>query len=622
MTGLLYVPDQVAGESLRGYLRRLAIGNGYAGSRELVQAVGFKFTNTALANDIGAILNALGVSPRNVHFASTGQTSRLADQLYERTKYEPVCVKCLHDSEHLKQVWSHCLVVACPVHQCMLIDRCPQCQEMLKTTRMGIATCDCGFDLRYANPTTATPIQSWSSARLVGDMRPIRLVDEIGNEDDYHHLADLVFQLAIRFDQKSKNRRGSATRPKTVDDATSLIRPVLAMFEDLHPRLTAHIEQRFAAGNQNAFNLSERFGAWYGALNKICRKAKAFPIIWEIFSDAVCDLFDGHIRGEVGLMPSPGKQRQYLSLGEAATLIGVSKPLLKDAIQRNQIQVRVGSEGPSRTIYMISRQECLAAQQVRQDWMSRRAAGIYLGVPRGTLQHLINADIVTPDEKWDQSIFKSGPISREQLAMVLEKMTAAIEVRPAARTLKLDQINAKLTGDSEALPRLYRAIYSGELQPIGRDGEVGLAGLIFASVEVDQYLGSSPLNNTLTLDQVAQVNGWKYQSVAGWTKQNLLESEFVVLDGRRARVVTLKSLSTFRRQWIPVAEIAAAMGSKGSAVTKHLASKGIPIVGQTYEVDGAARGGLIRISDLGRLAGLVGSISRKSNETLRGEHVD
>ncbi|WP_082565467.1 TniQ family protein [Duganella sp. Root1480D1] len=622
VTGLLYVPDQVAGESLRGYLRRLAIGNGYPGSRELVQAAGFKFTNAALVNDIDAILNSLGVPASKVHSASPKQSQQLAENFYERTMYEPVCVQCLQEAERLKKVWSHCLVVACPEHQCMLIDRCPQCHEMLKTTRAGIATCDCGFDLRNASPTEATPIQSWSSARMVGDMRSIRFVDEIGNEDDYRHLADLIFHMSIRSDPKIKIKPGSAIRPKTIDDAATLIQPILEILEDLHPRLTTHIKARFAAGNQDAFNLHGRLGSWYRSLEQICKKSGAFPVIWEIFSDAVFDNFDGFMRGQAGLSPSPERRRQYLGVAEAAKLIGVSKPALQEAIERKQIHVRTGCEGINYAVHMISREQCETARQLRASWMTPADACAFLGVPKSVLRHLVNADIVTPDQEWAQTVFKAGPFDKEQLIGLREYLGGAIQARATRRTFRLDQIDARRTVDLKALVRIYRAIFSGDLKPTGRSENEGLAGFLFPADEVMQYLGAAALDEGLTLSQLAQATGWKYHSIAGWTHQNLLESETVILQGRRSRVVTVEGLANFRRKWIPVSEIAAAMGSKGSAVTRHLESKGIVIVGQTHEADGAARGGLIRISDLGRLAGLVGSISRKSNETSRGEHVD
>lgn len=608
-------------EDLVGYLRRLAMNNGHAGWRDMVRAVDFKPTKTVVENDLSTMLLALGIPMDDVQPWYTAATSKVNWKLHKRTRTDPVCVCCLQESEHLRRAWSHCLVVACPHHQCQLIDRCPGCGEMLENSRTGIAICDCGFDLRYATRTEATPMQCWSSARVTGDMQPIRPVDEIGTEEDYRHLDDLLFHLAIRFDPSVKIKRGAAKRPQHVDDVIAFLRPVLELFEDLQSRLPAHIAARFEAGNQNAFNLTGRLGAWYIGLDLICRKTRTFPIIWEIFSDSVFDNFDGFIRGQAGLTPSTTKQRQFLGVAEAAKLIGVSKPILQEAIERKQIRVRTGCQGINYAVHMISREQCDAARKLRSNSMTASEACTFLGIPKSILQHFVNADIAKPDQQWNHTIFKVGPFSKEQLTGIREKMDSAIQVRAASRTFRLDQIDARRTVDLKALVRIYRAIFSGDINPIGRSKNEGLAGLLFPADEVKRYLGTAALDSGLTLSQLALATGWKYQSVAGWASQSLLESETVVLQGRRSRVVTVEGLANFRREWIPVSEVASAMGSKGSAVTKHLESKGVAIYGQTHESNGAVRGGLIRISDLGRLAGLVGSISRKSIEPLRGENV-
>ena len=452
MSGLLNTPDQEAHEHLVGYLRRLAFCNGYRGWRDLVRAVGFKPTKAVLENEIGAIMNALGVPLRKDHSSLlVEKPHRIAENFFQRPRYEPVCVHCLQESESLRREWSHCLVVACPQHQCQLIDRCPHCHEMLENTRMTIAICNCGFDLRYATSPKATPLQCWVSARMTGDMRPLAPIDEIGTTNDYRHLADLLFQLSIRFTPNTKIKPGSATRPQTVEDAVALLGPVLTIFEDLQPRLTSHIEDRFAAGNQSAFNLHGRLGPWFKSIESICKKSGAFPVIWTIFSDAVFDNFDGLIRGQTGLSPSPGKKRKYLGVGEAAKLIGVSKPVLLSAIEKKQMRVRVGREGISYAVHMLSRAECETALHSRSSWISMTEATAFLQISKAVLQHLINAGIVTLDRNWDQSVFKAGPICKDQLVELLERMNGTIQVRTARRTLRLDQIDARRTVDLKAL---------------------------------------------------------------------------------------------------------------------------------------------------------------------------
>jgi hypothetical protein len=56
----------------------------------------------------------------------------------------------------------------------------------------------------------------------------------------------------------------------------------------------------------------------------------------------------------------------------------------------------------------------------------------------------------------------------------------------------------------------------------------------------------------------------------------------------------------FRHSYMPLADLARAMDKKASALSRLLT--GIKLVGAKQLPDGAMRGGLIRIADLGRLA--------------------
>ena len=398
---------------------------------------------------------------------------------------------------------------------------------------------------------------------------------------------------------------GAAVRPKTVQDAVSLLQPVLTILEDVRPRLAEHISARFAEGNQKSFNLSGRLGAWYTALDAVCRKKGAFPVVWEVFSDAVFENFDGLIRGEAGLSPSLGKKRQYLGIAESAKLIGVKKSVLKEAIDRNLIHVRVGREGVNYAVCMIAREDCERTLRSRGDWISRTRAMNLLGVSDATLQHLIDAGLLNVDETWERSLFKAGPINTSEALSLCERMAGFVQVRDEQDTMRFSQLNARRTVDKKAVVSLFKAIFSGVISPVGRLDNVGLSSYVFSSADIKDYLGTAALQSALTLTQLATVTGWKYESIAGWAKQGFLETEVVVLQGRQARVVTALALACFRSEWIPIADLAAAGASKGSAVTKHLAARGIEIGGQTPQKNGAVRGGLIRLCDLVKIAGLA-----------------
>ena len=63
-----------------------------------------------------------------------------------------LCPICLHSEPYYRFVWELSVVSACPFHNCLLIDRCPQCQLQIQWSRPKVALCSCQFDWRYFQP--------------------------------------------------------------------------------------------------------------------------------------------------------------------------------------------------------------------------------------------------------------------------------------------------------------------------------------------------------------------------------------------------------------------------------------------------------------------------------------
>lgn len=220
------------------------------------------------------------------------------------------------------------------------------------------------------------------------------------------------------------------------------------------------------------------------------------------------------------------------------------------------------------------------------------------------LQNLVRSGVLRCDGSWRLSFYKSGPIPAGELTPIVTRLAGYLQKQQVRETLTFNQLTARRTVDVKALMALYQAIFRGEICPIGSDGEHGLGGFIFSTVDVKRYLGSVALTNGLTLTQLERATGWKYESLSRWTELGLLESELVPLQGRSARIVTAGAFAKFRREWVPVSEVAHSIRSKASAVTKRLEEKGVDITGQTDSTKGPRRGGLVRLKDLVDLAGL------------------
>ncbi|ODV42738.1 hypothetical protein AWV79_24260 [Cupriavidus sp. UYMMa02A] len=153
------------------------------------------------------------------------------------------------------------------------------------------------------------------SARLQGDTRPVPGVVEFGEMKDYIHLAKLLFLLATHLDSTVR-RPGKTMRPKTVAESLTFLDGALSLLQSWPERFAIHVNDRLVQGRSNEYSLAKRLGSWYLGLKAICVKQGAFAPLWQVFSDVVFDAFDGALRGEVGLTPSAGMARRWLSVQE------------------------------------------------------------------------------------------------------------------------------------------------------------------------------------------------------------------------------------------------------------------------------------------------------------------
>jgi DNA-binding XRE family transcriptional regulator len=593
-------------EGVVAYLRRLALHNGYANWRQLVRAIDIHTTYNALWKSGNHLQRSLGLDPTWVKAVlPRGQEGTgLYAPFFRRQTADPICPACLANSEHIRLAWSHCLVTACPEHGTTLVDICPDCEKQLRSDRASIIHCDCGFDLRHAAAPPATLAQCWLSARLAGDMRPFDGIAELGSPDDYPRLANLIFGLVVRFDPSVKVRPSKVIRPRSAGESLAFLAPVFEVLEDWPNRFADHVRRRFEESQTRRSSLVGCLGPWYTNLYSICRKPPAFAPLWTVFSDTALESFEGVLRFKNILTPTPGKRRAYLSLDEAAKHIGVSSPALRVAIEKGHVKATISCEGNNYRVIMVSMQEVEQVKCLRASWTTESTAAKQIGVSESVMIKLVRSRVLESDPNWRQTLDKSGPLSVAVVNSLIPRLTAFVEPRSEEDTLTFNQLTARRSTDIKALHSLYVAIFRGDVRPIRHDIGNGLGGFVFSNADIRAYLGSVALSTSLTLVQLERATGWKYQTLSHWCELGILEFETVTLRGSQARLVTVGAIAKFRGEWIPLSEVAKSLGSKSSAVAARLGEKGVRISGLSESTAGVRRGGLIRIRDLAKLAGL------------------
>lgn len=191
-------PTPISGESLAGYVVRVAERNGMESWHSLFTHAGIRAPSPqslrvllvdqaqlpALSRFIGVPLEPVA----RLGYQAVPNLTKIRAVIWRgfrvptaalRDAQAPLCPQCVRESPHLRQEWDWRFVAACPDHGRLLLDRCPACGSAIARARASVSCCPCGFDftaavtpqvdvrgVRWLQSVTATVPASDDGARL------------------------------------------------------------------------------------------------------------------------------------------------------------------------------------------------------------------------------------------------------------------------------------------------------------------------------------------------------------------------------------------------------------------------------------------------------------------------
>lgn len=170
---LLVRPSPLAGESLAGYLLRVAEENGYrSGNWMLKQWLNVYRDRLFDPKNLAVLSHFTGQSERTLcdlaYLLDESRDGRyfhyFGHSFYFRcmkTQDPALCPLCLAETPATHGFWELNQVAVCPLHGIRLIDQCRQCGKLVKWDRRRVCYCNCGFDYRNAgcDPSDPAPLE-------------------------------------------------------------------------------------------------------------------------------------------------------------------------------------------------------------------------------------------------------------------------------------------------------------------------------------------------------------------------------------------------------------------------------------------------------------------------------
>lgn len=585
-------------ESGLGYYRRLSADNALFGWRTLAGTAGVERSRRALLMRTNDVASNLGLA------LSWTESARQKEELcrewgrLHRTQTDAVCPACIAESPYLRHSWEHAFVTACPKHRIQLFDKCNACGEHLSPTRLYIGLCACGNELSSSPQVPATKSQLWLSTLMAGQGHSSGNLKPVLHNVNTDALAKVVRTLCLYADPAKPPLPRGAALPKTVAEAIEFLAPLESLLADWPTGFRSHVEQRIAAGRKDARTLNTLLGDWYISLRKTCQGTALEPLL-QVIIDVAAEKSEC-LLGLDSAKAMVEDATQYVRASDAARAIGVSVSRMHDAMHAGECAHRTRRMGTRGQVFEVSSAEVERIQQRRAEWISDMAACELAGISPAVLERMKSAGVIRSDIRWREDILKGGPVEHQSLLNLYASVDRWAE--PAAETddatLTWSEFTSRRMGEKRAIESLMKAISDGDVKAAKRARTLG--EMVFRMEDVSEYFGTPLLEAGMSIQQLSKATGWKWESISHWMDEGLLACESIQLRGQPCRVVLPHQLLAFRQSYIPLADLARAMEKKASALSHSL--PGIELVGAKRLPDGALRGGLLRIADIGRLA--------------------
>jgi len=622
---ILFRVDQVAGESPRGYLCRVAHEHAYDNPNALAQIAGLWISGTGKVTglDQDAAMKQLShtlrldpeewrsmcyhhVKGRNRFKQRSfyGQTISADDLNYRKPR---LCPACLRDRPIWWAVWDLGLIVACPVHRCLLLNQCPACKQSIAWERPAVYKCRCGLDLRQVGSEPADPNlvainaivfrAAWST--LAGTAG-VELADPGFPPELLQLKLGALLRLILFVGSINEGgilrRKQHPFRATDLAGAMAICRGAVALLRDW-PRPLREVLRRMIprSADPATLNFHDIFGNFYRHLFRVLPR-REFGFFHDAFEEFAIEDWKGFIRGQNRYFSAAVRRNSHWVTANVAEKIArVAGTRIWDLAHNGQLDAVFLNmrRGGSRT-------ECWIRRESLNRWMAGRDAEVARYMPRSEAIRELGLTMATVVRVAAAGALRyvEGPernfaigyffFLREDVTKIREAFEKhAVPVREYSKPgefIALRHAMKNYLGHGADLAAVIQAVVDGSLAPAGRTERVrGITGYLFRAEDLRRYRPvpapgvMAPPEGFLSFKEAAALLGVRPNIIRGLTAQGLL----TVSNGFRnglARLIAAKEVQQFAARYVATSVLAKRFQLNGGSLVRYIRESGTPLL--------------------------------------------
>jgi hypothetical protein len=580
-------------ESPLGYLCRVAHAHGYDGPRWLADLAGIPPGGFEVAERGIKLAHALRLESsewRRLCYMPMGRIERRtflgqiigAHQLnYARSR---ICPGCLRDNPTWWAIWDLKLVSACPIHRCLLIDRCPSCRHKLTWHRRAVHECRCRQDLREVEPEKAEDrlvtinAAIWSAAGFhrepcEAEVKRVNLLPDQINLPLDATLRLIRFLGSVHEDGRIRRKQ---IRPFAELDiairigigATTMLMDWPRSFKDTLRRMANDPNQ-----GPPALNFHKVFGNFYRHLFNVLPR-KEFGFLHEAFESFVSEDWNGLVRGQHRWFSDAiCKNTTWLVASEAENIAGTHSKRLGLLVRKGELAGIFFKAGRHRD-------ECWIKRKSLNEWMTKRDAerALYLTAPEAkralglnhdTLLKIAEAGVFRCVNGVEKFFHPNGFYFPREDVLRLKHAFDGTAVPTCTYSTPGELIALRhglknYLGRDAGLPAVIRAVIDGTLVPVAYTNRFpGILGYLFRSEDLRNYRPTqtpTPPGGFLNYREAACMLETRTEVIRSLVIHGILSSPNEYRPGL-AKLVPTRDVQHFAARYVDASILAACSGN-------------------------------------------------------------
>lgn len=412
-----------------------------------------------------------------------------------------VCPLCLVEKSYCRKIWNLIPLTVCPIHHCLLVDICPQCDRSIRWDRSAVNKCKyCELDWREIQPailelkdtmpshllSVACGVEKLGKAelKLIGNRHPILNLE-------LEHLISLLCFIAGQLidvgDTTGKfiaTNRSNAQLHELLLSAWDYLKDFPQDFErflEWYKSKTSHSERDTG--------IVKDFGNFYRRLYKNFPR-QTFGFLHEAFENYLATQWDGgYLNSKLGRIEMPNdSDRKFLSGVETAKLLKMTEAWVLRSVECGTLKGRLRKMG-KRTSVLVERESAEAYLQNLENSISTEEVAKILGIGRKAVVDLIEHECLsafrgrTVDGYLKWLIYQDAPLELlTQLDTLLKKTTDRGQRDKCSFILAI----RRLSGSGCTIGRFVSAILDKKIVPVSKDRGTGLKQYYLDVRDVDR----------------------------------------------------------------------------------------------------------------------------------------